>query len=167
MAAGHDVARRCGAWVSVTGQPSPAMEVEEAIRALRWPERALEWRQARWWSEQLLVGCGFDSHDAYTEFSQSRQELPKALVLRPAAPDDRALLLSCSLGGDEQPDELARRLVLLEAKERECLPLDDAWKPLHVLVPEHEQRHAMAPGQLARRRSNSGVLPLLLPDERH
>ena len=43
-------------------------------------------------------GCLFDSHDAYREHSESEDPtLPEALLLRPSAPDDATLLLSCSL----------------------------------------------------------------------
>ena len=46
--------RRCGVWLSVSGRKGPATVA--AVRALAWPDRALEWHEARW--HTALSNCG-------------------------------------------------------------------------------------------------------------
>ena len=118
---GQQPARRCGVWLSVSGREGPATVA--AVRGLAWPDRTLEWHEARWRTAQSATslqptslqpksqphapprrwatperGCLFDSYDAYREHSESHDPtLPEPLLLRPSSPGDAELLLSCSL----------------------------------------------------------------------
>lgn len=110
---------RVGLYLSVTTDaPSSATA---AIKQVVWPERALEWLQA-WPVQPERVGCGFNACDAYAEYSESDQELPEALVLRPNTVHAPTLILSCSVEvrENEPPIETAR-LLLAELSRSQLL----------------------------------------------
>ena len=60
---GQQPLRRCGVWLSVSGREGPATVA--AVRALAWPDRTLEWHEARWHtahSTKLHPLCGLALH---------------------------------------------------------------------------------------------------------
>ena len=129
--------QRRGAWLSITTTADPTAH----LRALRWPERSLEWQEARWSppaadnNGNCVRGCGFEAHDAYAEFSQSEQTLPE-LVLRPATPQqDGTLVCSCSLLAAADDDkELAQQLLAECVRHFAAAPKHLALASVRVLL---------------------------------